>query len=79
MHSFVALLKVILKNFTDHLMRTSSLQILVFSLAMIFCALSLDAQNVKVEVGPGEIAANEAFTITVIVENSQLKKMGRIS
>lgn len=32
-------------------------------------------QNVKVEVGPGEIAANEAFTITVIVENDQLKNL----
>jgi len=30
---------------------------------------------VKVEVGPGEIAANEAFTITVIVEDDQLKNL----
>ena len=39
------------------------------------CSFSLKAQNVKVEVGPGEIAANEAFTITVIVENDQLRNL----
>jgi hypothetical protein len=56
-------------------MKTFKLQFLVFMSAMILLAASSNAQNVKVEVGPGEIALNEAFTITVIVENSQLKKL----
>lgn len=56
-------------------MKTFRIQFLVFMSAMILLAASSNAQNVKVEVGPGEIALNEAFTITVIVENSQLKKL----
>ena len=56
-------------------MKTFRLQFLVFMSAIILLAASSNAQNVKVEVGPGEIALNEAFTITVTVENSQLKKL----
>jgi hypothetical protein len=56
-------------------MKTTATQILLFIQAIILCSFSLRAQNVKVEVGPGEIAANEAFTITVIVENGQLKNL----
>ena len=55
-------------------MRTNPGYLLVFFI-LTFCSVHLLAQNVKVEVGPGEIAANEAFTITVVVENDQLKNL----
>ncbi len=54
-------------------MKTITAQLIVF-ISVLFCG-SLCAQNVKVDVGPGEIAENEAFTITVVVENGQLKNL----
>ncbi|GJM28553.1 MAG: hypothetical protein DHS20C17_11880 [Cyclobacteriaceae bacterium] len=55
-------------------MRTILSYILVL-FTTIFCFTPVWSQNVKVDVGPGEIAANEAFTITVVVENDQLKNL----
>jgi len=55
-------------------MRTKPGDFLVFVL-LLLCSTQVLGQNVKVEVGPGEIAANEAFTITVVVENDQLKNL----
>ena len=60
-------------------MKTFRLQFLLFMSAMLLLAASSSAQNVKVEVGPSEIELNEDFTITVIVEHSQLKKLSEFS
>ena len=50
-------------------------QLLVLSLVCFFCTTGLWGQNIKVNVGADEIASNEAFTITVVVENDQLKNL----
>lgn len=55
-------------------MRTNLGQLLVFSL-VCFCSTGLWGQNIKVNVGADEIASNEPFTITVVVENNQLKNL----
>ena len=56
------------------MLRTQSSYILVWSL-IIFSSLPALAQDIRVEVGEGEIALNEAFTITVLVENDKLKNL----
>lgn len=40
---------------------------------VLFCAFSTEAQQLKVELGNGDIAINEPFTITFTVENATLK------
>jgi len=42
----------------------------IFSNSFVF------AQNIKIELGPDQIALNEAFTIKITVENSRLRKYG---
>ncbi len=56
-------------------MRTSFSQLLVSGLVCFFCANSLWGQSITVNVGAGEISLNEAFTITVVVKNDQLKNL----
>ncbi len=56
-------------------MRTSLSQLLVSGLVCFFCANGLWGQNVTVNVGTGKISLNEAFTITVVVKNDQLKNL----
>lgn len=41
---------------------------------LLFAALVSNAQNIKLQMGSSEIALNEMYTITVIVENENLKE-----
>ena len=56
-------------------MRTNFGQLLVLGLICLLCSTGLWGQNIKVNIGADEIAANEAFTITVVVENDPLKNL----
>ena len=56
-------------------MKTKFRHFLLSFVAPIFGIISIQGQNVSVNVGNGEIAANEAFTITVVVENDQLQNL----
>ena len=56
-------------------MRTNFGQLLVLGLIYLLCSTGLWGQNIKVNIGADEIAANEAFTITVVVENDPLKNL----
>jgi hypothetical protein len=56
-------------------MKTNLGHVLLLILPLFFGSPEIFGQNVKVNVGAAEIAANEAFTITVVVENDQLKNL----
>ena len=40
---------------------------------LLFCAGSLWAQDISIELGPDEVGMNEMFTITVTVSNGSIK------
>ncbi len=50
---------------------------LLFVLPFLLSAISVNAQNVSVRLGSGEIALNQAFTITVSVKNERIKDYGQ--
>ena len=49
------------------------------TLCTIFCIIGFrtNAQQVSIQLGPDEIALNEPFTITITVENDQLRTYGQ--
>jgi len=46
---------------------------IIFSLAFALFYVSLSAQNIQIQLGPDEIGINQAWTITLTVNNAQLK------
>ncbi|WP_189628988.1 BatD family protein [Roseivirga thermotolerans] len=53
-------------------MRNSRVFLMVWS-CLLFCAGSLWAQDISIELGPDEVGMNEMFTITVTVSNGSIK------
>ena len=56
--------------------RTKWYGTLVLAGIFLFAAGKLFSQNIEVKTGADEIALNEPFTITVVVENDKLKNLG---
>ncbi|MTI31295.1 BatD family protein [Xanthovirga aplysinae] len=55
-------------------MNRQSLKSLFLTLLVCFCGISpLWAQQIRIELGPDEIALNQAFPITITVENGKLE------
>lgn len=55
--------------------KTSDHWTVLFFLGFLFFTSHLGAQNVSVQIGSDKIALNEAFTITVVVENDKLRNL----
>lgn len=51
----------------------ATLRMIIFLFAMTNVVLSLQAQGVQITLGPDEIGENQAWTITVTVQNDRLK------
>ncbi len=70
------MLQMVNKNVTQAVMeRTLKWGGLVFSCWILLGITALQAQNVSVDLGPDEVALNEAYTITVVVENEKLQNL----
>ncbi|MFW5760122.1 MAG: BatD family protein, partial [Cyclobacteriaceae bacterium] len=55
------------------MLKTYSFYLLLAGSMVLFSVFSVFAQNIKIDLGPDQIALNEAFTIKITVQNSRLR------